>query len=240
MDLLSSDVDKSLAFYTQLLGWTTRDTPPDFGGYTYFEKDGKAVGGCMSNEPEWQAPDGWSIYLRSDDVRATAEAAQSHGGTMVMEPMDVASNGSLVILRDAGGAAISAWQPGTELGFGALREERTPVHFELHTREYDTAMHFYRDVFGWQPQVLSDEPGFRYATHSDATNPRAGIMDASEFLPPDAEPHWSVYLGVADVDATLARVVELGGMVVAAAEDTPYGRLATVSDSTGGQFKLRG
>jgi hypothetical protein len=240
MDLISSDVDKSVAFYTQLFGWTAQDTPPDFGGYKYFEKDGKAVGGCMVNEPEWHAPDGWSIYLRTDDVRATAAAAEAHGGSTVMGPMDVPPNGSLVILRDAGGAVISAWQPGTELGFGALREEHTPVHFELHTREYDKTVQFYRDVFSWQPQVLADEPGFRYTTYSDATDPRAGIMDASWFLPPDAQPHWSVYLGVADVDATLARAVELGGRVIAGAEDTPYGRLATVADSTGGVFKLRG
>jgi len=240
MDLISSDVDKSVAFYTQLLGWQAQEAPQDLGGYRYFEKDGKAVGGCMANEPEWQAPDGWSVYLRSDDVRATAAAAEAHGGSTVMAPMDVEPNGSFVILLDAGGAAISAWQPGTELGFGALNEERAPVHFELHTREYDKAVQFYRDVFGWQPQVLADEPGFRYTTYSDATNPRAGIMDASEFLPPDAQPKWSVYLGVADVDATLEHAVELGGSVVAAAEDTPYGRLATVADSTGGVFKLRG
>ena len=157
-----------------------------------------------------------------------------------MQPMDVAPNGSFAILRDAGGAAISAWQPGTELGFGVLGEEATPVHFELHTREYDKSVQFYRDVFGWKPQVLADEPGFRYTTHSDATNPRAGIMDAAGFLPPDAQPHWSVYLGVADVDATLERAVELGASVVAAAEDTPYGRLAAVADPTGAVFKLRG
>jgi predicted enzyme related to lactoylglutathione lyase len=240
MDLISSDVDKSVAFYTQLLGWTAQDSPPDFGGYRYFVKDGKAVGGCMANEPEWQAPDGWSIYLRTEDVRITAAAAQAHGGTVLMEPMDVAPNGSFVILQDAGGAAISAWQPGTESGFGALGEEHTPVHFELHTREYDKAVQFYRDVFGWQPQVLADEPGFRYTTFSDATNPRAGIMDASGFLPAEVRSHWSVYLAVADVDATVRRAVELGGSIVAAAEDTPYGRLATVADSTGGVFKLRG
>ena len=38
---------------------------------------------------------------------------------------------------------------------------------------------------------------------------------------------WYVYFRSADVDATLAKVVELGGAVVNPAEDTPYGRLAT-------------
>lgn len=240
MDLLTSDVEKSVAFYTQLFGWTCQDSPPEFGGYQYFEKDGKAVGGCMRNEADWGALDGWSIYLRSNDVRATAAAAQAHGGATLMEPMDVAENGSFVILRDAGGAVISAWQPGTEAGFGVLREEHTPVHFELHTRDYDKTVQFYRDAFGWDPQVLMGAPGFRYTTYSDQSDPRAGIMDASGFLPADAQPHWSVYIAVADVDATLARAVDLGGGVVSPAEDTPYGRLAAAADSTGGVFKLRG
>lgn len=240
MDLLSSDVDTSVAFYTQLLGWKAQDAPPEFGGYKYFEKDGKAVGGCMPNAPEWNAPDGWSIYLRSDDVRATAAAAQAHGGSVLMEPMDVEPNGSFIILRDAGGAAISAWQPGTEVGFGALMEEGAPVHFELHTREYDKTVQFYRDVFGWQPQILADEPGFRYTTFGEESHPRAGIMDASGFLPSDIPPHWSVYIGVSDVDAVLANVAKLGGRQVTAPEDTPYGRLATAADPTGGVFKLRG
>ena len=240
MDLLTSGVEKSVAFYTQLFGWTCQDSPPEFGGYQYFEKDGKAVGGCMRNEADWGAPDGWSIYLRSNDVRATAAAAQAHGGATLMEPMDVAENGSFVILRDAGGAVISAWQPGTEAGFGVLREEHTPVHFELHTRDYDKTVQFYRDAFGWDPQVLMDAPGCRYTTYSDQSDPRAGIMDASGFLPADAQPHWSVYIAVADVDATLARAVDLGGGVVSPAEDTPYGRLAAAADSTGGVFKLRG
>jgi len=85
-----------------------------------------------------------------------------------------------------------------------------------------------------------DAPGFRYATYADQSHPRAGIMDASAFLPPDVPPHWSVYVNVADVDATLSRVKDLGGQVILAAEDTPYGRLATASDPTGGVFKLRG
>jgi predicted enzyme related to lactoylglutathione lyase len=240
MDLISSDVGRSVAFYTELFGWNCQDSPPEFGGYKYFEVNGQAVGGCMNNETEWNAPDGWSIYLRSDDVRATAAAAEAHGGSTVMPPMDVAPNGSFVILRDTGGAAISAWQPGTEKGFGVLREEGAPVHFELHTRDYDKTVQFYRDVFGWQPRVLADEPGFRYTTYGDESDPRAGIMDASAFLPPDVPPHWSVYIAVADVDATLGRAKDLGGQVVMAAEDTPYGRLASVSDTTGAVVKLRG
>jgi predicted enzyme related to lactoylglutathione lyase len=63
-------------------------------------------------------------------------------------------------------------------------------------------------------------------------------MDASSFLPDGVPAHWSVYFGVEDADASLANIVALGGTVVSAAEDTPYGRLATAADPTGARFKL--
>jgi len=58
-------------------------------------------------------------------------------------------------------------------------------------------------------------------------------------VPPDGVPaHWSVYFGVDDTDAALAQIVDLGGSILMAAQDTPYGRLASAADPTGAQFKL--
>jgi uncharacterized protein len=65
-------------------------------------------------------------------------------------------------------------------------------------------------------------------------------MDASGFLPDGAPASWSVYFEVDDVDATLEKAVELGGTIDRPAEDTPYGRLATVLDPTGTRFRLIG
>ena len=63
-------------------------------------------------------------------------------------------------------------------------------------------------------------------------------MDAAAFLPEGVPAHWSIYFAVGDADAALAQIVELGGSIVAGAEDTPYGRLATATDPTGALFKL--
>jgi hypothetical protein len=45
---------------------------------------------------------------------------------------------------------------------------------------------------------------------------------------------------VADTDAALAKVTELGGTVLAPGIDTPYGRLAAAADPAGAPFKLVG
>jgi hypothetical protein len=44
---------------------------------------------------------------------------------------------------------------------------------------------------------------------------------------------------VEDADVTVAKVKALGGSVVMDPTDTPYGRLATVTDPSGAEFKLR-
>ncbi len=42
-----------------------------------------------------------------------------------------------------------------------------------------------------------------------------------------------------DIDKALAEVAQMGGATVLPAEDTPYGRIAVATDSTGAAFKLR-
>jgi predicted enzyme related to lactoylglutathione lyase len=123
-------------------------------------------------------------------------------------------------------------------GFTVLAEPGAPGWFELHTRNYDASLAFYRNVFGWDTHTMDEGPEFRYTTLGEGDGALAGIMDATGFLPDGVPAHWSIYFAVEDADAALARVVELGGTVVRAAEDTPYGRLAEAADPTGARFKL--
>jgi predicted enzyme related to lactoylglutathione lyase len=152
--------------------------------------------------------------------------------------MAVADLGSMAVITDAGGAAIGMWQPGAHQGFQVFGEAGTPSWFELHTRDYDASVAFYRNIFRWDTNTVSDTPEFRYTTLQHDGNPMAGIMDATAFLPEGVPNHWTVYFGTNDCDATLAKAVELGGSIVQPAEDTPYGRIAVATDSTGAIFRL--
>jgi predicted enzyme related to lactoylglutathione lyase len=238
IDLYSSDTDAATAFYGELFGWTAEPPQEGFGGYFTFTKDGKHVGGCMHNDGKAGVPDGWTVYLMSDDVEATADAAAASGGRVDLAPMAVAENGSMAMLADPGQAMLGVWQPGTQKGFEVAGEIGTPNWFELHTRDYDATVEFYRDVFGWDTRVLSDTPESRYTTLGAGESQLAGIMDAAASLPEGAPASWSIYFGVSDADAALERVVELGGQITRPAEDTPYGRLAQATDPTGASFKL--
>jgi predicted enzyme related to lactoylglutathione lyase len=60
-------------------------------------------------------------------------------------------------------------------------------------------------------------------------------MDAQwEGIPP----HWMGYFGVENTDATLEKVVACGGKVAVPAFDTPYGRMAVISDPAGAVISI--
>jgi uncharacterized protein len=240
IDLFTSDPDRSRAFYEALFGWTSEDAGPDFGNYINFAKQGDRVAGGMRNDGTMGMPDAWNVYLATDDAKATVDAAASNGGEVIVPAMAVGELGTMAVVVDAGKAMIGMWQPASHEGFGVYDEPGAPSWFELHTRDYDAAVDFYRKVFRWDAHEMSDSPEFRYTTLGEGEQALAGIMDASGSLPDGIPSHWEVYFGVADTDATLSRIVELGGSVLEPAQDTPYGRLAKAADPTGAQFKLRG
>lgn len=241
MDLLTSDTAQARAFYAEIFGWTAGEAAEQFGGYFMFMRDGAPVAGCMPKLPGMpgtDGPDTWGVYLSVADAKATVEAALAHGGTLREGPMDVADLGSQAVIGDSNGARIGLWQANSFPGIAAFGELGTPAYFELLTRNYAGAVAFYRDVFGWEGQVVSDTDEFRLTALAANGDTIAGIMDASAFVPAGEQDRWGVYVKVADADATLATVTELGGTVTEPAMDTPYGRLAGATDPTGARFKI--
>jgi hypothetical protein len=237
IELSTSDPGRSGEFYAELFGWTAEEPNEQFGGYFNFRRNDIRVAGAMASEPGGPA-NLWSVYLASDDAQKTVDAATAQGGQIVVPPMPVGDLGTMAVVTDAGGAGIGVWQPGAHQGFGVHTEPGTPSWFELHTRAYDASVAFYRDVFRWDTHATGDIPEFRYTVQQHGEEWLAGIMDAASFLPEGAPAQWYVYFGSANVDADLARTVQLGGSIEAPGEDTPYGRLATALDPTGARFKL--
>ena len=239
IDLGTADTEKAKAFYGSLFGWTFEDGSEEYGGYVSCFLDGVDVAGIMKNEPDSGYPDQWSTYLEVVDATATAARATAAGGQVIVEPMPVATQGVMAFFVDPGGAAIGAWQPGQHKGYLVVDEPGAPWWHELRTPAYDASVRFYEDVFGWETRVFSDTEEYRCTLEVAAGADVAGIEDAADTLPAGVPPMWEIYFAVEDLDATLAKVVELGGSVVDPVKETPFGRLAAVADPTGATFRVR-
>jgi len=232
IDLSTSDVDRAKDFYGTVFGWTFEDAGPEYGGYVNAAKDGQPVAGLMYNDPQWHSPDGWTTYLHTADVTATLNAATSAGATTCVALMEVKDKGHMAMLTDPTGAFVGLWQPIGHQGFNVVKEAGAPVYHQLTTRDYAKALDFYRQVFGWHIETVSDTDEFRYSTAIFDGDALLGVMAE------DVTPNWCFFLGAEDVDKTVQLIKNNGGSVIRDAEDTPYGRLAAVADPTGAVFNL--
>jgi uncharacterized protein len=241
-DLWTSDVEGSRRFYGELFGWESGDPDPQFGGYFIFNLNGVEIAGGMGDMGEdMPANDTWKVYFNTDNIEKTVAAAEANGAQVISPAMPVADLGIQAVLVDPSGAQHGMWEPKEFQGFTTLEEPGAPSWFELMTRDYAGALSFYPTVYRWETNVEGDSDEFRYTTvqNADGEGVVAGIMDASGFLPEGMPSNWKVYWEVDDVDASIGKVTELGGSVLMPAQDTPYGRLAQVTDPAGAAFNLR-
>ncbi|GHG42253.1 hypothetical protein GCM10012320_05030 [Sinomonas cellulolyticus] len=239
-DLMTSNVERAKDFYAALFGWTYEVGDEEkYGGYVTASKDGAPVAGLMAPmEGQSSGPDAWTVYLKSDDLDETAAKVQSSGGQTLVAPMDVPDEGRMAVFTDAGGAAFGVWQSLGHTGFEKMAEPGAPAWFEVHTRAFGPALAFYQEALGWETETMSDTPEFRYATLGSGRDQRAGIYDASADLPEGVPSHWIVYWDVESTDNTVETATRLGATVLIPPVDTPYGRMAALTDPTGALFRL--
>ena len=241
IDLASSDLDRSQEFYGSVFGWTFESYGPEYGGYLNAFKESRPVAGLMANDPQWGFPDGWTTYFHTADIDATLEKAIAAGAFACAEgakPMEIKDKGWMGLLVDTSGAFFGLWQPTGHRGFEVVNENGAPTYFQLTSRDYGKAIAFYREVFDWTIETVSDSDEFRYSTVSFDGDPLLGMMDGTRDLAEGVPSNWFFFLGADDVDKTVQLVLDNGGSVIRAAEDTPYGRLAAVADPTGAGFNL--
>ena len=99
-ELVTSDVDAAMAFYSQLLGWTAVDL--GMGGSVGI-RQGEDMIGTVSPLPAEGVPTHWAVYFAVDDCDATVEQCQNLGGSVTVPPMDMPP-GRMAQLADGQGA----------------------------------------------------------------------------------------------------------------------------------------
>ncbi|MER6567701.1 VOC family protein [Streptomyces sp. NPDC001093] len=237
VSLMAHGLDATEEFYGELFGWEFQPGPQQLGPYVRALLDGHEVAGMGQLPPDRRLPIAWTPYLAADDVDQTADTVRECGGTVAVGPLDAAEAGRLAIAADPSGAVFGIWQGATHLGTTITGVPGTPAWNELVTFETESVSKFYATVFGYErePMISAD---FDYVTLHLAGRPVAGLHGVGHALPRDRGPHWQTYFEVADADATVRHVADLGGRVIRQPHDSPHGRVATVADPEGAEFSV--
>ena len=140
--------------------------------------------------------------------------------------MQIGDFGGMAVVADATGTVLGLWQAGTHTGLDLWGEPGSVVWNEAMVADLDAGRRFYGEVFGYTFDPI--EEGVPYDTISLAGRAVGGI-GSNALAGPGIEPHWRSYFTVEDAAASCARVVELGGKIVAEPWPTPFGAMAAVS-----------
>jgi predicted enzyme related to lactoylglutathione lyase len=236
VDIGVPDIQKAATFYSGLFGWDVQDTGPESGGYTMCSVRGRPVAG-IGGQASPESGVYWTTYIASDDAEVTAAKIKAAGGQVVMDPFDVLDVGRMFIATDPGGAPFGVWEARAHTGTQVANEPGSLIWNENLSRHYEANQAFYAAVFGYEFGDIGAE-GMRYATLDLDGRSVGGIGEVGTDEPADVPASWRTYFGVADADAAVAKVTELGGGVIAPAWDSPYGRMAIVNDDQGAVFAL--
>lgn len=235
-ELMTGDVERAKAFYSELFGWRFQDFPMGEGAppYPIAHVGDKGVGGIMKKPEGAPMPSFWTTYFSTKDVDATIERAKKGGGSVAFGPIDVPEVGRIATVMDFAGAA-----------FGLLRstmDDPAPGRPQLgefcwetiSSPDLERARSFYRDVFGWVEQSMPGGGGTVFGTGPEMQDGVADLQKA-EGMPPA----WMTYVVVETIEDARARAEKLGAQVVVPLIEVPHvGRIAFIADPTGGHIGL--
>jgi uncharacterized protein len=241
VELIAPDVEAAAKFYGDLLGWERERYGPDPDGYWYLRHGGKLVAGLEGIRSRGQVP-AWLGYVKVDDVRAIAGKVGEAGGAVLDGPIEVPGGaGALALCEDAEGAVFALWQPGELNGAELVNEPGAWTWNNLMTRDADRARDFYRQIFGWTAAQPEGAPDFIWNWQVDGQRwPEGlgGMMRIGSDMPPDAPPHWQVYLMVDSTDQAVDKTKAAGGSLIFGPIDLPVARMAVVLDPQGANVSV--
>jgi predicted enzyme related to lactoylglutathione lyase len=236
VDLAVPDVPAATMFYRVVLGWSFVDTGPETGHYTVcrtFRRAAAAIGpGVAPGQPA-----AWTIYLASDDADATAKLIVEYGGTLLVEPTDIADNGRMCVAADTSGGVFGVWQAIETIGLEITDEPGSLVWTDARLTDPVVGKDFYAAVFGYEYQPVPGAPD-DYGTFLVGDRVAGGM--GGMLGQGGAPAHWLAYFSVDDVDATVADALTVGATVAGDPQDTRFGRTALLVDPFGATFGVHG
>lgn len=247
-ELMTTDLDAALDFYTRVVGWTAADheggTP---GGmrYVILSAGGRGVGGVMQLTGEMRAGGarpGWVGYVGVADADARAKEVEAAGGRILIGPDDIPNVGRFAMVADPGGAPFYLLTPRPQQGEPAgPPDPQAPGLVSWHElvsgAGEQAAFAFYSGLFGWETMHEMDMGAMgAYRIFGAGGVQMGGMMDKPANVPASA---WTFYVNVDGLDAAVGRIEAEGGRVVRGPMEVPGGSwIVQGVDPQGATFAL--
>ena len=231
--IISTDVDRAKAFYTETLGWKSMVMTMGGTEATIFLANEVPIAHLASPAMSG-VPSHWNNYFRVKDVDATAKAAKEHGGDIAFPPTDIPP-GRFSIVTSPSGAALSLFHEADPSSENAPDGEGSICWTELHSTDMQADLKWLSDALGIESESTPMPDGEYYMLKGE-NGPAGGAMKQRV---EGAPAFWLSWVAVADVDETLERITRHGGRgLTPIFEDPKVGRMAVVADPTGGPFGI--
>lgn len=241
IDLATSDLSTAKEFYSKLFGWRAVEEESPNGIYCMFFLNEKDVCACYEMPQEMTiqgVPSHWNSYVAVADLTASTERVSELGGTVLQGDIEVGEPGRMAIVQDPDGATFMLWQGKNHPGAGIVNEPGSFCWNELSTHDLDGSEKFYTQLFGWTANRGAGAMGQVYVEFKNGDRSNGGMLEIQPDWG-DMPSSWGVYFCVADINAAVQKVAELGGKVEmppTAIEN--IGTFALVVDAVGAYFCL--
>jgi predicted enzyme related to lactoylglutathione lyase len=108
--LHSTDANRAKAFYSELFGWKTSDTPvPGIGVYTEVDtKEGPPAG--LMTQQQKGAGSAWLAYVAVPVLDEAVARAQKLGGKILAPRTEIKDVGWFAVVQDPSGASIGLFE----------------------------------------------------------------------------------------------------------------------------------
>ena len=225
-ELSTDDVPAAVAFYSKVIGWTTRDAGPGMD-YTIFQAGDLGVGGVAKMTQMARdngARPSWVGYVYVDDVDAAAAKVAKLDGKIYFGPTDIPTIGRFAVAADPQGAVFMLFKPLPMENPPPRAAPDTPGTAgwrELMASDWEKAFAFYSDMFGWTKDTAMDMGAMgTYQLFAVDGVPSGGMMNR----PPETPgPYWGYYFNVESIKASIERLTAAGGKVIHGPMPVPGG-----------------
>jgi predicted enzyme related to lactoylglutathione lyase len=239
-ELMTSDTKASGEFYSNVVGWSTREMPSsnDFP-YTTFNLSDAGMAGMLKMDGHTA----WVGYIAVEDVDAHVEKIVEAGGKLWRPATDIPGVLRFAVMSDPQGPAIVVFTPDPAMPSPERPSPPAPGTIgwhELQTTDLEGGFDFYSKLFGWTKlDDLDMGPMGTYLIFDEGDNKQmgdGGMMNKAPQVPGSC---WGFYFCVESIGAAIERVTSGNGKVLHGPAEVPGGSwIIQGQDPRGAMFCL--